>query len=457
MVLDKLGESLRNSLKKIGNKSYVDEKSVNELVKEIQRALLQADVNVKLVFAIGKKIKERALNEKVPVKLSTRDFLVNIVYEELVDLIGKGSSKIDVDAKKEKPFTIMMVGLFGNGKTTTSGKLANYFKKRGKKIALISLDTWRPAAYTQLKQLGDQIKVPVFGEPEIGNPVKIYNKFKDELSKFDIVIVDTAGRDALNDELIEEIKEINSAVNADETLLTINADIGQSAEKQAKAFHENTNVTGVVMTKLDGTARGGGSLVACTVTGTPIKFIGVGEKIDAIETFKPEGFIGRLLGMGDLESLLERAQEAMSEEDAQDMGRKFLKGDFNLIDLYNQMKSMKKMGSISKLVGMIPGFSNMNIPKDMLEGQEEKVGKWKFLMDSMTQEELENPDCIRGNRIDRISEGSGQSVSEVRHLLKQYKQSKKMMKMMKGMDGSEKDMSKMMQKMQKGGSKKLKF
>ena len=452
MVLDKLGENIRNSLNKLGKKGFIDEKAVNELVKDIQRALLQADVNVKLVFNIGKNIKERALKEKVPIKLSKKEFIINIVYEELVSVVGKGKSTIDVDDKK--PFTIMLVGLFGNGKTTTSGKLGNYFKKRGKKVALLSTDTWRPAAFEQLKQLGASIEVPVFGEPELGNPAKIYNKFKSELEKFDIVIVDTAGRDALNDELIEELNEINKAVNADETLLVLNADIGQSAQKQAQAFHDSCNVNGVIITKLDGTARGGGALVACAITGTPIKFIGVGEKIDAFEVFRPEGFIGRILGMGDLETLLEKAKEAMDEEEAQDMGKKFLKGEFNLIDLYEQMKSMKKMGSLSKLVNLIPGMGNMNIPKDMLEGQEQKMDSWKIIMGSMTKEELENPDIIRGHRIDRIADGSGQEISDLRLLLKQYKQSKKMMKMMKGMDGSEKDMQKMMQKM---SSKKVRM
>lgn len=452
MVLDKLGESLRNSLRKIGNSSYIEEKAVNELVKDIQRALLQSDVNVKLVFALGKNIKEKALKEKPPTKLSNREFLINIVYEELVTLVGKGSQKIDVTTKQ--PFTIMLVGLFGNGKTTTAGKLANYYKKRGTKVALISIDTWRPAAYTQLKQLGDSIKVPVFGKPELGNPVKIYKEFEKELQKFDLIIVDTAGRDALNNELIEELNAINAAINADETLLVLNADIGQSAERQAKAFHESCNVKGVVMTKLDGTARGGGALVACTVTGTPIKLIGVGEKIDALEEFKPEGFIGRLLGMGDLEALLEKAQLAFDEDQTKDMGKKFLKGDFNLLDLYEQMRSMKKMGSLSKLVDMIPGIGGMNIPKDMLSGQEEKMEAWKYIMDSMTKNELEDPNIIRGNRLERIAAGSGQNIRDLRLLLKQYKQSKKMMKMMKGGNGSEKDMQKMMQKMQGG---KIKF
>lgn len=455
MVLDKLGDSLKNTLKKLTNSSKIDEKTVNELVKDIQRALLQADVNVKLVFSLGKKIKEKALAERPPTTLGKKEFLVNIVYETLVDFIGTGDTRIDVD--RSSPYTIMLVGLFGNGKTTTAGKLANYYKKRGKKIAMLSTDTWRPAAFDQLKQLGAQIKVPVYGKPELKDPATIYNTFKDELQQYDIIIVDTAGRDALNDELFEELNTINKVVEANETLLVLNADIGQSAENQAKAFHESCDISGIVITKLDGTARGGGALVACAVTGTPIKFIGTGEKIDALEHFRPEGFIGRLLGMGDLESLLDSAREAISEEDAQDMGKKFLKGEFNLIDMYEQMNAMKKMGSLSKIVNMIPGMGNANIPKEMLEGQEEKMTKWKFLMNSMTKDELENPDIVRGGRLERISEGSGQSTGDLRLLLKQYKQGKKMAKMMKGGTGSEKDMQKMMQKMSKGGMKGFKF
>ncbi|MFP4118612.1 MAG: signal recognition particle receptor subunit alpha [Candidatus Woesearchaeota archaeon] len=456
MVLDRLGEGLRNSLQKVSKSLFVDEKLINELVRDIQRTLIQSDVNVKLVFSLGKKIKERALNEDVPGTLSKKEFLINIVYEELANLVGRGMEKLEIPPRKEreKPYTLMLVGLFGNGKTTTAGKLANYYKKRGKKVALLSIDTWRPAAYDQLKQLGESIKVDVYGDPELGNPEKIYTHFEEQLDPYDLVIVDTAGRDALNDELIEELNGINEAVDADQTFLVINADIGQSAEKQARAFHESCQVTGVILTKLDGTARGGGALAACAVTGTPIRFIGVGEKLDAFEEFKPEGFVGRLLGMGDLESLLEKAQVAVDEDEAKDMGRKFLKGEFNLIDLYQQMKSMKKMGSMTKLMDMIPGFNNMNIPKEALQGQEEKMEDWKILMDSMTREELENPDLIKGSRLDRIAQGAGKDIKDLRLLTKQYKQSKKMMKMMKGSSGSEKDMQKLMQKM---GSKKMKF
>ncbi len=451
MVLDNLGESLRKTLQKLTNSSRIDEKTVNELVKDIQRSLLQADVNVKLVFSLGKKIKEKALEEKPPTTIGQKEFLVNIVYDTLVEFIGKGTTTLPVDEKK--PYTIMLVGLFGNGKTTTCGKLANYYKKRGKKVALLSTDTWRPAAYKQLEQLGKQIKVDVFGKPELKDPAKIYATFEKELQQYDVVIVDTAGRDAVNDELFEELNSITSTVQADSTLLVLNADIGQSAEQQARAFHESCSISGIILTKLDGTAKGGGALVACAITGTPILFIGVGEKVDALETFRPEGFVGQLLGMGDLESLLEKAREAISEEEAQDLGKKFLKGEFNLLDLYDQMKSMKKMGSLSKIVSMIPGLGGASIPKEVLSGQEQKMDNWKHLMNSMTREELEQPDLIRGGRLERISAGSGQSVSDLRLLLKQYKQGKKMMKMMKGGVNSEKDMQKMMQKMTKGKMK----
>ncbi len=446
MVLEKLGNSLKNTLGKIAKSVFVDEKLVNELVKDIQRALLQSDVNVKLVFELTNNIKQRILKEETPAGLSKKEHLINVVYEELTNFLGSESKEIKVE-KQEKPFKIMLVGLFGNGKTTAAGKLAKFYQKRGKKIALISTDTWRPAAFKQLQQLGKQINVPVFGDPEIKDPVEIYNKFEPEFKKYDLVIIDTAGRDALNDELVEEVKEINKAVESDETLLVMAADVGQAAQKQAQTFHETCNVTGVIITKLDGTAKGGGALSACAITGAPVKFIGVGEKIEDIELFDPKRFVGRLLGMGDIESLLEKAKEAISKEDAENMGKKFMKGKFNLMDLYQQMSAMKKMGSLGKIMEMVPGMSQLQLPKEMLDTQEEKLKIWKFIMDSCTKEELENPDIISSTRIDRIAKGSGTSTKEVRALLKQYKQSKKMVKMMKGMGaGSPQQMKKMMGK-----------
>jgi signal recognition particle subunit SRP54 len=450
MVLDKLGESLKNTLKKIASAVFVDEKLVNELVKDIQRALLQADVNVKLVFSLSEKIKQRILKEDTPAGLTKREYLINVVYEELSNFLGGEGYKIDIN---KKPFKIMLVGLFGSGKTTTVGKLAKFFQKRGLKVCVIQTDTWRPAAYDQLSQLAEKLKVPMFGERKDKDPVRIYSKYESELNKFDIIIVDTAGRDALSDDLIEELDKINKKVGPDETLLVLSADIGQAAEKQAKAFHEACDVTGVIITKLDGTAKGGGALSACAITDSPVKFIGVGEKVDDLEEFKPKGFVGRLLGMGDLEALLEKAKEAMSEEDAKDLGKRFLKGEYNLIDLYEQMSAMKKMGPLSKVVEMIPGFGQLQLPKEALEVQEGRLKKWRYIMDSCTKEELEDPDLIDVHRIDRISKGSGTSISEIRELLKQYKTSKKMVKMLKGTGGSEKGMEKMMKRM--GGMKGL--
>lgn len=455
MVLDKLGESLKATLRKITGASYVDEKLINELVKDIQRALLQADVNVQLVFSVTKAIKERALGEKPPKGLGMREHVVNIVYEELVRFLGGDAAPLDIN---HKPFKIMLVGLFGNGKTTTCGKLAKYYKKRGMRVAMISTDTWRPAAADQLQQLGKQIDVPVFTDKSLKDPVKILKKFENEFKHHDLIIIDTAGRDALSDELITELDAISKQAQADQRLLVMNADVGQAAQKQAQTFNETAHVTGVIITKLDGTAKGGGALTACAVTGAPVRFIGVGEKVDDFEEFKPKGFVGRLLGMGDLESLLEKAQEAFDAEDMEDKGKRMLSGDFNLVDLYEQMQAMRKMGPLSKVMSMLPGMGNLNIPKEALQVQEEKLQTWKHIMDSMTKHELEEPEeTLNPSRIERVARGSGQSASEVRALIKQYKQSKKMVRMFKGMN-SEKDMQKMMQKMQKGGmGKRLKF
>ncbi|MFH0869702.1 MAG: signal recognition particle protein Srp54 [archaeon] len=448
MVLDKLSDSLKNTLKKITGAAFVDEKLINELVKDIQRALLQGDVNVKLVFDITQKIKDRALKEEPPRGITRKEFLVKIVYEELVAFLGGAGSKILV---KGKPFKMMLVGLFGNGKTTSAGKLANFYKKRGLKVATIQTDTWRPAAYEQLETLTKKAGADFFGIKGEKDPNTIYKKFEKELGRYDLVIIDTAGRDALNDELIEELNSINKLVKPDETLLVISADIGQAAESQAKKFHDTCRVTGVFITKLEGTARGGGSLIACAVTGAPVKFIGVGEKIDDLEEFKPEGFVGRLLGMGDLEALLEKAREAISEEEAQDLGRKFLKGEFNLIDLYEQMSALKKMGPLGKVMEMIPGMGQLQLPKEALQGQEKKLEIWRHIMGSMTKDELEDPEIITSSRVERLAKGSGVDVQEVRGLLKQYRQSKKLVKMMKGAD-SEKGMQKVLQRMQKGGN-----
>src|SRR3989338_3629240 len=448
MVLDELGESLRNALQKVAKSIFVDDAAVNELVKELQKALLQADVNVKLVFTLTQRIKERVLKEEIPGSLTKRDYLVKVVYEELVKFLGGEESQVDTSAK---PTMIMLTGLFGSGKTTTAGKLARYFSKRGLKVALVQLDVYRPAALDQMQQLGKNIGVPVFGDKNEKDPVKIYSNCQNELKKFDLVIVDTAGRDALSTALIGELKAVAAAVSPKENLLVISADIGQAAEKQATAFHEACKITGVIITKLEGTAKGGGALSACSVSGSPVKFVGLGEKAEDLEKFNPKGFVGRLLGMGDIEALLEKAQEAITEEEAKDISDKFLKGEFTLLDLYEQMQAIKKMGPIAKVMEMIPGFGQLKLPKDALEVQEEKLKTWKYAMDSMTKKELEDPEIMTSDRIERIAKGAGTSSGEVKELLKQYRQSRKVVKMFKGADPRK--MQQMLKKM--GGMKGL--
>ena len=453
MVLEKLGESLRNTLKKITNSVFVDERLIDELVRDIQRALLVSDVNVSLVFELTTRIKKRALEEKTPTSISKKEHLVKIVYEELVSFLGANQKGITIKEGK-KPFKILMVGLFGSGKTTSIGKLAKYYFKRGYSVACLGLDVHRPAAMEQLEQVCKAANIACFVDRKEKNPSKIYKNFEKEYPKYDILLIDSSGRDALSKDLIQEIETLNKIINPDEKILVISADIGQAAKTQAEAFHNSVFITGVLITKLDGTAKAGGALSACAVTGAPVKFIGTGEKIDDLEEFDPEGFVGRLLGMGDLKALLSKASEAMSQEQAEDLGRKFLKGEFNFLDLYEQMMAIRKMGPLSKIVELIPGMSNANIPKDMLNVQEEKLKKWKFIFQSMTREELENPEVLTRNRIDRIAKGSGTTGSEIRELLKQYRQSKKLVKVMGGSAGKEPDMNKLMKKL---GKKQIKF
>ena len=432
MVLEKLSDSLKRTLQKIAKSLFVDEKLINELIKDIQRALLQADVNVKLVFDLTEKIKKRALEEEAPKGLTKKEQIINIVYEELVNFLGKEHHKIEV---KQKPFKIMLVGLFGSGKTTTAGKLAKFFAKRGYKVALVGLDIHRPAAMEQIEQVGKHANVKVFSDKKIKDPLGIWNQYKEEYKNFDILIIDTAGRDALSKELINEIEDVNKAIKPNENLLVISADIGQAAQKQAEQFHKSCGVSGIIVSKMDGTAKGGGALTAFAVSCASIKFIGIGEKVDDLEQFNPAGFVGRMLGMGDLEALLEKAKEIIKIEEAEDLGKRFLKGEFSLIDLYEQMEAMSKMGPLSQIVEMIPGFSQLKLPKEMLQVQEDKLKKWRFAMNSFSKAELEDPEIVDSSRIERIAKGSGVPASEIRDLLKQYKQSKKMVKMFKGSKG----------------------
>ena len=428
--MEKLGNNLKNILKKIAGAPIINEALVNELVKDIQRSLLSSDVNVKLVLQLSKNIKERALKQQPPKGVNSRDYLVNIVYEELTEFLGGKNEPIII--KKNKPFKIMLVGLFGSGKSTTTAKLAKYYAKRSYKVAILSLDVHRPAAMKQTEQLGKKINIPTFTNEKEKDPIKIYKEIEPKLSQYDIIIIDTAGRDALSEDLVKEITNLNKKIKPDEKLLVISADLGQTAEKQAEQFHKSCNITGIIATKMDGTAKAGGALSAAATTNAKIKFLTTGETENDLEEFNPEGFVGRLLGMGDLKALLETTRDAISEEQAQDLGKKFLKGEFNFLDMYEQMSAMSKMGPLSKVMELIPGMGQMKLPKDALQVQEGKLKKWKIIMQSMTKQELETPDILTRSRLDRIAKGSGSTIGEVRELLKQYRQTKKMSKMMKG-------------------------
>jgi signal recognition particle subunit SRP54 len=421
MVLDGLGQSLRNALKKIANASHVDQKLVKEVVKDIQRALLQADVNVKLVLEMTKHLEERALSEKPPAGMSSREHVIRIIYEELVKIIGKQK---DIPAKPQR---ILLVGLYGQGKTTTAGKLAKDMHKRGMKVALVAGDVHRPAAYDQLMQIGKKINIPVYGDPKEKSAVKIAKRALKEFEGYDVIIFDTSGRHALEPALIEEIREVGKAVEAETKLLILDAQTGQQAGPQAKAFHEAVGLTGVILTKLDGTAKGGGALSAIAETGAPISYIGVGEHLEDLEKFDPDRFISRLLGMGDIKSLVEKASEVMDEEKAEEVARKVMSGKFTLKDMYDQMEMLSGMGPLKKIASLLPGLGDKLGEQDM-EATQERLERYRVIMDSMTKEELENPKLIKSSRVMRIARGSGTTTRQVRELLKQYDMSKKAVK-----------------------------
>ena len=413
------------------------------MVRDIQRALLQADINVRLVLKITKELERRALEEKPPAGMSSREHVIRIIYEELVNILGEGR---DVGLDKH---VIMMVGLYGQGKTTTTAKLAKYFQKRGLKVGLIAADVHRPAAFDQLSQLAEKIKVPVYGNPKASNGVAVVKNGMKKLSDSDIIIIDTAGRHALEGDLINEMKKIAKAAKPDERFLVLDAAVGQQAGPQSQAFHDAVGITGVILTKLDGTAKGGGAISAVSVTKAPITFIGVGEHMEDLEKFEPPRFISRLLGMGDLQTLLEKAQESMDGGDAEQVARKMMSGKFTLIELREQMEMLAKMGPLDKLMGLLPqGFGGMK--GSMVEQQDPKetqkrLTQFKVIMNSMTDYELQHPKEIKSSRIKRISRGAGVDHKEVRSLLKYYNMSQKAVK---GLSSNRRMRKKLMKQLQ---------
>jgi len=424
MALERLGSSLHEALRKIFRAAVVDEAAVKELVRDVQRALLQADVNVQLVLDISKRIEERVLKEKVPPGISRREHVIKVVYEELTRFLGEKPVPLKVEPGKRK--VVMLVGIQGSGKTTAAAKLAKYFQKRGLKPALICVDTYRPGAFDQLQQLANRINVPIYGDAKAKDPVKIALEGLKRFSDRDIIIVDTAGRHKEERELIKEMKMLEEKIRPDEVILVIDGTIGQQALVQAKAFNEATSLGSIIVTKLDGSARGGGALSAVAATGAPIKFISTGEKVEDIEPFVPSRFVGRLLGMGDLETLIEKVREAEVKV-PEKKAKAILSGKFTLTDMYKQFEAMRKMGPFQKILKMLPGMS-YNLPEDMLDMAEDRLEKWRVIIQSMTPEERGNPKVFNASRLKRVARGSGTSEKEVKELLKQYSLMRKMLK-----------------------------
>lgn len=431
--LERLRSAVASFLK--GKGKY--EEAVSQFIKELQKTLISADVNVRVVLELTRKIKDRALKTEPPPGVLRREWFVKIVYDSLVELFGGEAPEI---LPKKLPWIMMLVGIQGSGKTTTAGKLAYFYKRRGYRVGLITTDTYRPAAYDQLKQLAEQIGVPFYGERDSQDPVGIAKRGVRKLLSegVNVIIVDTAGRHGYGEEeeLLREMRELADAIKPNEVILVIDAYLGQKAYDLARRFHERTPIGSIIITKLDGTAKGGGAISAVSVTGARIKFIGDGEKIEDLEPFSPRKFVARLLGLGDLETLLEkfRALEESAELEKR-FEKAILTGRLTLRDMYAQIKSLKKMGPLRKVLQMIPGLAMMPLDDEKLRLSEEKMNKWLHIMESMTYEELDNPSIIDRRRIKRIALGSGTRPEDVRELLAYYENTRRMLKNIKRKKG----------------------
>jgi len=407
------------------------EQAVDFFIKELQKNLIQADVNVKLVYELSNKIRGQARTSEPPPGFSRRDWFIKIVYDSLSELFG--GDRIPSVAPQKQPYIILMVGVQGSGKTTTCAKIAYFYKRQGYRPCLVAADTYRPGAYEQLAQLAGQVGVQIYGEPGSGDPIGIARRGVETLTKrgCNVVIVDTAGRHGYGSEqaLLEEMKSIADAVKPDEVMLILDATIGQRAYDLAKRFHEAVPIGSIVVTKLDGSARGGGALSAVAATGATVKFIGTGEKVDELEVFNPRRFVGRILGLGDIEGIIEKFKALEeSRELEKRLGKAIATGRMSLADVYIQLRSILKMGPLAKILQMIPGISAIVLGEEEIRVGEEKMRKWIHIMDSMTYEELENPKIIDKSRMRRIAIGAGVSLEDVKELLSYYENLQRMIK-----------------------------
>ncbi|MGI6686673.1 MAG: signal recognition particle protein [Bacillota bacterium] len=430
-VFSSLAEKLQETFKKLKNKGKLTEKDVTEAMREIRVALLEADVNFKVVKDFIARVKERAIGQEVLESLTPGQHVVKIVHEELTTLMGSSQSKIAISSKP--PTVVMLVGLQGAGKTTSGGKLANYFKKQGRQPLLVAGDVYRPAAVKQLQVLGEQLGIPVFSLGTEVSPVDIAKKSMEQATAKgnDLVIIDTAGRLHINAELMDELKNIKSAVKPHEILLVVDAMTGQDAVNVAESFNNELGIDGVILTKLDGDTRGGAALSVKSVTGRPIKFVGMGEKLDALEPFHPDRMASRILGMGDVLTLIEKAQINFDAKKAKEMEEKMRKAEFTFEDFLDQLQQFKKMGSFQDLISMIPGVGANKKLKDLQVDEKEFV-KIEAMIQSMTPQERRHPEIINGSRKQRIAKGSGTKVQDLNKLIKQFMDTKKLLKQFGG-------------------------
>ncbi len=429
-MFQSLTEKLSNAFKRFRNKGKLTEADVREGMREVKLALLEADVNFKVVKDFVKNVTERAVGETVLESLLPAQQIIKIVNEELISLMGGETPKLEISSRP--PTVVMMVGLQGAGKTTHAAKIASMYKKKGKNPLLVACDIYRPAAIDQLKIVGESVGVPVFEMGTKTSPVKIAKEGLAHAKKngYDLVFVDTAGRLQIDEVLMQELADIKKEIEPTEILLTVDAMTGQEAVNVAKSFNDLLDISGVVLTKLDGDARGGAALSVRYITGKPIKFIGTGEKLDMIELFHPDRMASRILGMGDVLSLIEKAEAAIDQKKAEEMERKIREATFTLDDFLDQMRQLRKMGNIEQLIGMLPGVKPGAL-KDV-KMDEKQLTRVEAIILSMTEKEKVNPDIINGSRRRRIALGSGTSVEDVNRLLKQFDQMKKMMKQMTG-------------------------
>lgn len=423
-----LSEKLNHIFSKIKSRGKLTELEIKQAMREIRIALLEADVNFSVVKDFISKVSEKAVGEQILNSLTPGQQVVKLVNDELIALMGSTNAKLEVSSKL--PTVIMLCGLQGAGKTTMCGKLAQYLIKQGKKPMLVACDIYRPAAIQQLKVVGKSVNTEVF-ERGTAKPAKTaVEAIKEANSKgYDTVIIDTAGRLHIDEALMDELKEVKKAVNPTEILLTVDAMTGQDAVTVATSFNDQLDITGVILTKLDGDTRGGAALSIKAVTGKPIKFCGIGEKSGDLEPFYPDRMASRILGMGDVLTLIEKAQSAVSEEEMKKMEKKLREASFTLDDFLTQFESMKKMGNMSELIGMIPGMSGMKISEKDID--ESRIEKYKAIIRSMTKLERDKPEIIKSSRRQRIAAGSGTSIQDVNQLLKQFDQTKELMKKMK--------------------------